>query len=135
MVKETKGVKYTPLILLYLLVNGLTILYKSGLPAIGIDSSVILAANLLLFLTGCLNIFLQVKAAGTSNAHAMTRSAMAATFLRLIILGVAVFIYLKKAGTGRSANAIYVSMGLYVVYTILEVRIGLKLNKKSDAGN
>lgn len=136
MLKENKKVQYfLPLFWLLIAVNGLAVIFKSKLLQMGIDNGVVIIANLLLFLIGCLNVYLQLRAAAAKNPNAMTRGVMVATFLKLVVLGTAAFIYLKKTGAGRSANAIFVSMGLYIVYTWLEVRIGLRLNKKENAGN
>ncbi len=136
MLKENRKVQYfLPLLWLLIVVNGLAVVFKSKLLQIKIDNGVVIIANLLLFLIGCLNVYLQLRAAAAKNPNAMTRGVMVTAFLKLLVLGTAAFVYLKNAGANRSANAIFVSMGLYIVYTWLEVRIGLRLNKKGNAGN
>jgi hypothetical protein len=55
---------------------------------------------------------------------------MGGMFLKLFALAGAVIIYLLAAGPARSVNAVFIGMGLYIIYTWLEVRISLRLNPK-----
>jgi len=54
----------------------------------------------------------------------------------LFVLGSAAIVYLYNAGENKSINAIFLGMGLYIMYTWLEVKLSLKINHSSkDGGN
>ena len=95
-----------------------------------IDPIVVISANLILFVFSVLNIYFQSRNIHNPNPNAVIRAVMAGMFLKLFGLAAAAVIYLFAAGAGRSVNALFVSMGLYILYTWLEVRISLQLNPK-----
>ncbi len=95
-----------------------------------IDPIVVISANLILFVFSVLNIYFQSRNINNPNPNAVIRAVMAGMFLKLFGLAAAAVIYLFAAGAGRSVNALFVSMGLYILYTWLEVRISLQLNPK-----
>ena len=95
-----------------------------------IDPIVVISANLILFVFSVLNIYFQSRNIHNPNPNAVIRGVMAGMFLKLFGLAAAAVIYLFAAGAGRSVNALFVSMGLYILYTWLEVRISLQLNPK-----
>jgi len=95
-----------------------------------IDPIVVISANLILFAFSVVNIYFQSRNIHNPNPNAVIRGVMAGMFLKLFGLAAAAVIYLFAAGAGRNVNALFVSMGLYILYTWLEVRISLQLNPK-----
>jgi hypothetical protein len=66
----------------------------------------------------------------------MVRSVMGSVVLKLFVLGTAAFIYLYNVGEAQSVNGIFLSMGLYILYTWLEVKMAMKLKPtKKDGSN
>ena len=124
-----------PLIVLWVLVNGLSLVFKTFLQKNGTDISVVIAANTLLFLICMYGLLSQLKLMSSTNPHAMVRGVMGSVVLKLFVLGTAAFVYLYAAGENKSVNALFVSMGLYLVYTWLEVRIAMGLNPPKHGGN
>jgi hypothetical protein len=120
-----------PLVILYIISTALFIIFRPRLQAKGIDAVVVIVANLLLFTVTMLNLFFQYRNMDNPNPNAVIRGVIAGTFLKLFLLAAAVIIYLLAAGPQRSVNAVFVGMGLYVIYTWLEVRISLKLKPKA----
>ena len=55
---------------------------------------------------------------------------MGSTVLKLVVLGIATAIYLVIVGKDKSVLAIFTTMFLYIIYTILDVKTALLLNKK-----
>jgi hypothetical protein len=127
--KDTKS-WYLPFVIVFVLVAAVSFLLRESLLAVKISWQVVMGANLLLFLFAVLNIFAQLKIMAHAKPAAVIRGVMLGTFLKLIGLAVATVIYLVAAGPGRSKNAIFVGMGLYFVYTWLEVRISLRMKSK-----
>jgi hypothetical protein len=128
MSKEFKSL-LRPLVVLFVLTSALFIVFGSRMEAKKIDQTVVIIANLLLFIVTLVNLFFQSKNINNPNPNAVIRGVIAGTFIKLFILAAAVIIYLFTAGESRNVNAVFVGMGLYVIYTWLEVRISLKLKR------
>ena len=119
-----------PLAGLFIIVTALLLALRTRLAQFNIDTTVVTCANILLLVITMLNLYFQYKNINNPNPNAIVRGVIGATFLKLFGLGAAVLIYLFAAGVNRSINAVFVSMGLYIIYTWLEVRISLRLNPK-----
>jgi hypothetical protein len=119
-----------PLALFYIFSSALVTVFSNRLELYKIDIAVVIIANLFLFVVSLVNIYFQWKNINNPNPNAVIRGVMAATFLKLFVLGAAAIIYLLAAGEKRSVNAVFVGMGLYIFYTWLEVKISLRLNPK-----
>lgn len=119
-----------PLVLFYFFTSAFIAILQHRLWLYKIDVGVVVIANLFLFIVSLVNIYFQWKNINNPNPNAVIRGVMAATFLKLFVLGAAAIIYLLAAGEKRSVNAVFVGMGLYIFYTWLEVKISLRLNPK-----
>ena len=95
-----------------------------------INPMVVQAANLILLITSCLNIFFQKRNLQQPNPQAVMRGIIGATMVKLFFLASLVLVYIIAAGEKRSVYAVMVSMGCYIVYSWIETRISLRL--KSD---
>ena len=127
---------YIPLIVLFGLVNTICFLLKDALKLKGIDPMMVVGANTLLFLICTFSIRSQIKSANNTNPHAMVRGVMGSVVLKLFVLGTAAFIYLYTVGEAQSVNGIFVSMGLYIIYTWLEVKMAMQIKPtKKDGSN
>ncbi len=115
---------------LFVFVLGLTMLWQEKLAVYKISWVVVEGANAVLFVLTFLNIYFQQKNINNPNQAAVIRGVMAGTFLKLMGLAAAAIIYLVAAGANRSVNAVFVGMGLYIIYTWLEVKISLQMKPK-----
>ena len=97
---------------------------------LGINHEVVVLSNLLLFSLSMLTLWMHTKASKNPNPNVFTTSVMASTVIKLFVLGIATVVYLLIAGKQRSVLAIVAGMVLYVVYTVLDVKSALLLNKK-----
>lgn len=95
-----------------------------------INPMVVQAANLILLITSCLNIFFQKRNLQQPNPQAIMRGIIGATMVKLFFLASLVLVYIIAAGEKRSVYAVIVSMGCYIFYSWIETRISLRL--KSD---
>jgi heme/copper-type cytochrome/quinol oxidase subunit 3 len=95
-----------------------------------IDPMVVQAANIILLITSCLNIFFQKTNLQKPNPQAVMRGIIGATMVKLFFLASLVLIYIIAAGEKRSVYAVIVSMGCYIVYSWLETRISLRLKSE-----
>lgn len=126
--------KYTrPLLLFFIIINALAVVGKAQLLSFNIKNEVVIVANLLLFAFTLTSLLMQLKAAGNTNPNAIVRAVMIGMGMKLVGFAVALLVYLSVVGKDRSVNAVYVSLGLYFIYTWIEVRIFLKQNPKKNA--
>lgn len=124
-----------PLVVLFVLVLGICGFFSAALKAKQIDPMVVASANTLLFLICTYSIYTQSKSVQNQNPHAMVRGVMGSVVLKLFVLGTAAFLYLYNAGESAGINGIFVSMGLYILYTWLEVKIAMKINPGKKHGS
>jgi hypothetical protein len=121
--KKSFGELTRPLLILFVIANALLL----GFTSTGSQKEVSIAdvpvvGNMILFCVALLNIYFQVRNLKNPNPQAVIRGVMAGTFIKLFLLAAAVIIYLLAAGASRNVNGVFVTMGLYIIYTWLEVR-------------
>ncbi len=126
---------YLPLIILFVIINAISIVFKSFMVKHHIDNAVVISANTLLFFISLISLYMQLKSVNNPNPHAMVRGVMGSVVLKLFVLGTAAFLYLYAAGETKSVNALFISMALYLIYTWLEVRLALQLNPPKNGSN
>ncbi len=123
---------FIPLFIFFIIINVGCFSVKDWLDAKGIDHFVLIGANAILFLLAVMSIYLLIRSMNNPNPNVFVRSVSAAVFIKLIVIAAAVIIYLSAAGENKSFYAVLAAMGLYVIYTIIEVRGALRLNRKKD---
>lgn len=123
-----------PALIVFLIVNAVCIFWKIPIAEKKIDIGVIQAGNSILFLISLLASYMHVKAVGNKNPHAFVRSVMGATVIKLFVIAGSVMLYLIIAGNNKNIAAVFICMGLYVVYTIIEVRGAFSLNQGKNNG-
>jgi len=120
-----------PLLIFFIIVAGFCTLFKTWLNSKGINPAVLGFANILLFILSLAVLSLQKKAMKNPNPQVFIRSIMLGSFIKLIVIAVAVMLYLVIAGEKKSVYAVVASMFLYIVYTAIDVRLASKLNRKN----
>jgi len=123
------------LFMLFVIVTASALVFANWLDEKKINHLVVIGANvLLLVLTlGCMAFY--AKASVNPNPNVFIRSVMGVTFVKLMAIVVAVAVYLFAAGKDRSIYAVFVGMGLYIVYSVIEVSAVLQLNTRKDGQN
>ena len=127
------GKKIRPLVLFFLIVNALAVVGDKQIAAWGMKQDVLIVANILLFVFSLIGLLLQLNASKNPNPNAIVRAVMAGMGLKLIGFAAALLIYLSIVGKDKSVYSIYAALGLYVVYTWMEVRLFLRQNTKKNA--
>lgn len=123
----------TPIFIVFIFVNCLVLGFKEKMLAIHIDSKVVFGANCILFFISTLCIALHSKAIANKNPNALVRSIMLSTTLKFLFVAVSAMLYAKFSGSNKNIYGIYCGLVLYIIYTYLEVKIALKLNKKNGS--
>lgn len=123
----------TPIFIVFIFINCLVLGFKEKMLSIHIDAKVVFGSNCILFFISTLCIALHSKAIASKNPNALVRSIMLSTTLKFLIVAISTMLYAKFSGNNKSVYGIYCGLFLYIIYTYLEVRIALKLNKKNGS--
>jgi hypothetical protein len=81
----------------------------------------VMVVNLMLFGMSIFN-FIRLKKMDANNPHAMVRSVMVGTLLKMLIFAGSALAYATQTKIPVGMSTLLVSMGLYLVYTWLEIR-------------
>jgi hypothetical protein len=122
-------------VLVFIIVTAICIFLKPRLAQKNIDTNVVLGGNILLFLLTLLSSFMHARALKDPNPNAFVRSVMSAMIMKLFAIAAGVLIYLFLAGKDKNVAGIVICMGLYIVYTAIEVKGTSTLNKKNTNGD
>lgn len=120
-----------PVLVLFIAIIILAVLLTEQLESWNVDFVVLMVANGLLFFLSMVSYFLAQKGVKNPNPHAFVRSVYSSVFIKLFVIMIAVFIYLFTNRDTWNKPAIFISMGLYLVYTFVEVYSFTKRMKKS----
>jgi hypothetical protein len=121
-----------PLVLVFIIINAIVLVFNTRLREKGINGDVVLVANLLFFLVNLLVFSRQRKAMDNKNPNVFVRSVMAGMMVKMFVCIAAVIIYILAAKKDFNKPAVYFSMGIYVIYLAIEVRMMMKLNKPNN---
>lgn len=126
--KQNKNNSLVPLIGLFLVITAASFV---GFPASwGVDKNVMLVGNAILFLTTLLSYLLAVRGLTSKNQHQFTRSVYASIMIKLFVCVIAAFIYIMTFKKEINKPALFACMGLYLVYTFIEVAMLTKVLKQ-----
>lgn len=125
---------FLPITLVFIILNGLIITCKTYLESNGFDRDFLIIANLLLFSLCIAGLFLQRKGLQSSNTNAFIRSVYSAMLLKIFVCLAAVMVYIFSNTSNVNKPALFASMGIYLVYTSIEVAaLMTALRKKKNA--
>ena len=113
----------------------MSLVFSTQLNAFKINQWVVIGSNTILFVFSLYNVVQHNKAMQQTNPHAMIRGVMGSVILKLFVLGTAAFMYLYNAGENKNMNGLFIGMALYILYTWLDVRIGLIVKPTSKDGS
>ena len=134
MITRNKFRAFLPVILFFIIINAFT-LTGSGLAAKwNFDKDVITIGNLILFLATFLSYFFALQGLKASNPFTFVRSVYASIMVKFFICLLAALIYIMMYKANLNKPALFICMGLYLIYTILEIMILTRIMKqKSNA--
>jgi hypothetical protein len=122
-----------PLVYVFILLNAIFVAAKSLLAKWGIDQSVVIIGNLVLFLVGFISLTLSRRSLKSANPNVFVRAVYANFMIKLFVCVAVAFIYFVSVKPNINKPGLFVCMGLYIVYTVIEVSSLTKLlrNKKN----
>jgi Ca2+/Na+ antiporter len=125
---------FTPIIIVFIIINTIVITGKAFLSNKGFDIDFLIYANLLLFAISLGGAFIQKRGLQSSNTNVFVRGVYASMMLKMFVCMFAVLIYVFMYKTKINKPSLFTSMGLYIVYTVIEVSSLSKFaRKKTDA--
>jgi len=119
-----------PMILVFIVLNGFFIAGKNMLARWGVDQSVVIVGNLVLFLVSLVSFLLSRRSLKADNPNVFVRTMYSNFMIKLFACVAAAFIYFTSAKPNINKPGLFICMGLYVVYTVIEVSSLTKLLRK-----
>ena len=126
--KKFKGI--LPLVIFFIVLNGLFISGKNMLNRWNADQDVLIIGNLVLFLVTLISFMLLYRGMKNSNPNVFVRSVMGSFMIKFFICAVAAFIYISQSKKNINKPALFICMGLFLLYLFIEVGIFMKLLKQ-----
>jgi len=121
-----------PLIAIFIIFSGSLIATRNLLAKWGIDTDVLIIANILFFIISLVAFFMQKKALTNSNPNVFVRSVMGGMLIKMFAVITAVIVYRLVAGNNVSKVSVFAAMFLYLLYLGVEVAVITKLNKQKN---
>lgn len=116
--------------LIFLVISSILLLTSSWLTTLQLDVTIVLAANLLLFLVTIFSATLTAKSFANPNLQASIRAVMLSFMVKFFVLAIAAFVYIYVQRQSVNLRALISAAMLYLIYTGVEVRLLLKALKK-----
>jgi hypothetical protein len=117
--------KFLPVTALFVLMNTIGLYCIYFFPIKGIMLSFILVVNLMLFILALFN-FWRIQKMDLSKPNQMVQSVMMGTLVKMMIFAIAALIYSRQNLGPVGLITLFISMGIYLMYTFLEIQWTLK---------
>jgi hypothetical protein len=112
---------FLPAILLFIVLNMSFFVLINRFENWGFDTMVLAVGNVVLFGITFISYLMCVKALYAKNNHVFFRLVYGSFIIKLLLLALAAFIYIMTVKKQVNKPALFLCMGLYLVYTFIEV--------------
>lgn len=119
-----------PIIILFVILNALFLSGRKFLERNDFDQDVLIVGNLLLFGVTLLSFLLGKRNLNSSNPQAFVRGVYMSIMVKFFICIIAAVIYIFVFRKNLNKAALFTCMGLYLIYTFMEVSALTKLLKE-----
>lgn len=127
MILRNKFRDFVPVVLLFVIVNALAISLRNSWENWKVSQDLLIYGNLFLFAVTFLSFLIAKRGLQSSNPHAFVRSVYGSIMFKLFLCLIAAFVYIAIYKKDLNKPAFFALMGLYLVYTFLEVSILTRL--------
>lgn len=117
--------KFLPILALFICLNAIGLFCVNFFPIVGVKFSFILVVNLMLFALSLFN-FWRIQKMDARKPNQMVQSMMMGTLIKMMIFAIAALIYSRQHLGPVGFTTLLISMGLYLIYTYLEIQWSLK---------
>ena len=125
---------FPPAIILFLVLNSGFLTMMKKLESWGFDYSVLVFGNIIVFGISLLSYWMAMQGLTTKNNHAFFRWVYGSVMLKLFLLAGVAFVYIMMSKKEVNKPGLFFCMGLYIVYTFIEVSALMKVNKQKTNG-
>ena len=119
-----------PLVFIFLIFGALILAFRNTLQLHGCDWQVLTAGNVIIYLVTAVSMHLLMKGMNAERTQVFLRNAYSGILVKLFACAAAAFVYILAAGKNVNKPALFACMGLYLVYTFVELSV---IMKKSNA--
>ncbi len=131
--KENRNA-YLPIVLLFIVFNGIILIAKSFLENNGFDVSFLVWANVFLLIISLGGFLLQRKGLQSPNPQAFVRGVYISMMFKMFITMIVVLIYVFIVRSKINKPGLFTAMGMYIIYTVIEVSALMKVVRKKKNG-
>jgi hypothetical protein len=121
---------WRPIIILFIVLNAFFLTGKNWLAKQGIDNEVLIMGNLVIGVATALAFWVTFRSLASANPNASVRGMYGSFMIKFFICIIAAFAYILIAKKNVNKPALFVCMGLYIVYTFIEVSTLTKVLKE-----
>ena len=132
MKKQTNKI-FVLIFFVFIVITIATFLFRDVLQQKNFDTSFLLGANCLLFLISLSSFFIQRRALHSPNPQAFVRGIYSSMLIKLFVCMAGIAVYILVMGGKVNQPALFSAMGLYVLYTAVEVSGLMKAVRNKDA--
>lgn len=122
------------ILFLFIALNAFFISGKSMLARWGADQNVLIIGNLILFLVTIVSALIAIRSLKSTNPHAFVRGVFGSITIKLFACMIAALVYIAIYKKDLNKPALFTLMGLYLLYTFIEVGSLTKLLKGKPNG-
>jgi len=119
-----------PIIIFFILLNALFLTSKNFLERGGFEQGVLIIGNLILFAATLASFLFAKRGLRSENPQAFVRSVYVSIMIKLLICVIAAMVYIFLFRKNVNRPALFTCMGLYLVYTFIEVSVLTKMLKE-----
>jgi hypothetical protein len=127
MILRNKFRDFVPVVLLFVIVNSLAVGLRFKWDAWNVSQDLLIYGNLFLFAVTFFSFLIAKRGLQNNNPHAFVRSIYGSIMFKLFLCLIAAVIYIAIYKKDLNKPAFFALMGLYLVYTFLEVSILTRL--------
>ena len=124
---------WVPLLLLFIILNAFFLTGKNFLIKQGIDHLVLIGGNLVLFIASALSFYISHKSITSNNPNSSVRSLYGSFMIKFFLIAIAAFVYIMVVKKNVNKPALVICMGMYLVYSFVEVASLQKLLRQTKA--
>jgi Na+/H+ antiporter NhaC len=118
---QSKFRAFLPVFLVFIILNAFFLAGNDLLNKWNAEQDVLMVGNLLLFLITLISFFIAQRGLNSPNPHAFTRAVFGSILLKLFVCIIAATVYIATYKSNLNKPALFGCMGLYLVYTFMEV--------------
>lgn len=125
---------WLPLVILFVLLNIFFFAAHNWLTKKGVNNDVLIIGNLILFIATLLSLVVYLRSLRSSTAGSSVRGMYGSFLIKFFTCLIAAFAYILIAKKEVNKPALIACLGLYIVYTFIEVSSLQKLLKQKKNG-